>query len=247
MKILTSEEKNALQKAGLSASEQSIYLYLLEYGDQNPTEISHATRTLRPNTYALLKTLVHKGFVERIKQHKRFIYRAKEPVSLLSIFAEQKKMFETVIPTLELLRYKEENKPSVRIFEGFDQIKNIYEESLLYDKVFAIASTEKLLELHPQFFKNYWLALKVKGIFFKDILTFGSGAEAAGEMKEILKAYYDYRLLPSDSYDFTNEVVIYGNTVSLISYSNHLHAVTIKDPETAKTFKAIFDTLWSSL
>jgi sugar-specific transcriptional regulator TrmB len=247
MKILTPGEKLALQKAGLSGSEQAIYLYLLEFGDQNPTDISKATRILRPNTYALLNTLVHKGFVERIKRHKRFIYRAQEPESLLSIFTEQKKMFESVIPTLELLRYKEDNKPSVRIFEGFDQIKNIYEESLAYNQIYAIASTEKLLELDPKFFKNYWQALRVKGIFFKDILTFGSGAEAAGEMKEILKAYYDYRLLPSDSYNFTNEVIIYGNTVSLISYSHHLHAVTIKDPETAKTFKAIFDTLWSSL
>lgn len=247
MKILSPDEKIALGKAGLSGSEQVIYLYLLEYGDQSPTDISKATHTLRPNTYALLKTLVHKGFVERIKRDKRFIYRAKEPESLLSIFIEQKKMFESVIPTLELLRYKEENKPSVRIFEGWEQVKNIYEESLSCESVFAIASTEKLLQLDPQFFKNYWKALQIKGIFFKDILTFKSGAEAAGEMKEILKAYYEYRVLPSHSYDFADEVIVYGNTVALISYSSHVHAVTIKNPETAKTFKAIFDTLWASL
>lgn len=247
MKILSPDEKGALGKAGLSGSEQAIYLYLLEYGDQSPTDISKATHTLRPNTYALLKTLVHKGFVQRIKKGKRFIYRAKEPESLLSIFVEQKKMFESVIPTLELLRYKEQNKPSIRIFEGLDQIKNIYEESLAHPSICAIASTEKLLELDAQFFKNYWKSLKIKGIFFRDILTFKSGAEAAGEMKEILKAYYDYKLLPPHSYDFANEVIIYGDTVALLSFSNDIHAVTIKDPETAKTFKAIFDTMWASL
>lgn len=247
MKILSPEEKIALVKAGLSGSEQAIYLYLLEYGDQNPTDIAKATNTLRPNTYALLKTLVHKGFVQQIKRDKRFIYRAKEPESLLSIFVEQKKMFESVIPTLELLRYKEENKPSVRIYEGLAQVKNIYEESLDYESIFAIASTEKLLNLDPQFFKNYWKSLALKKIFFRDILTFASGAEAASEMKEILKAYYDYKLLPPHSYDFANEVIVYGDTVGLLSFSNHIHAVTIKDPETAKTFKAIFDTLWASL
>lgn len=247
MKILSPDEKIALGKAGLSGSEQAIYLYLLEYGDQSPTDIAKATHTLRPNTYALLKTLVQKGFLQQIKRDKRFIYRAKEPESLLSIFVEQKKMFESVIPTLELLRYKEQNKPSIRIFEGLDQIKNIYEESLAHPSICAIASTEKLLELDPQFFKNYWKSIFIKKIFFKDILTFKSGAEAAGEMKEIVKGYYDYRLLPPHSYDFANEVIIYGDTVALLSFSNHIHAVTIKDPETAKTFKAIFDTLWARL
>lgn len=247
MKILNPEEKQALAKAGLSGSEQAIYLYLLEYGDQNPTSISIATKTLRPNTYALLKTLVSKGFVERIKRDKRFIYRAKDPEALLSIFTEQKRQFETIIPTLELLRYKENNKPSLRIFDGWEEVKNIYEESLAYESVLAIASTEKLLALDQHFFKNYWKALRVKKIFFKDILTFASGAEAAGVMKDILGVYYDYKLLPSRSYDFTNEVIIYGETVGLLSYSNHIHAVTIKDMETAKTFRAIFDTMWSSL
>ena len=112
MKILSQEEKVALEKAGLSGTEQFVYLYLLEYGDQNPTDIAKATHLLSPNTYTLLKTLVHKGFVLRLKKGKRYIYRAKEPEALLSIFVEQKKMFETVIPALELLRYKEKNKPS---------------------------------------------------------------------------------------------------------------------------------------
>ena len=247
MKILSPDEKIALQKAGLSGSEQAVYLYLLEYGDQNPTNIAKATKTLRPNTYTLLRTLVQKGFVERIKQNKRFIYRAKQPESLLYIFVEQKKMFESVIPTLELLRYKETSKPSVRIFEGLEQVKNIYEESLAFPSIFAIASTEKLLDLDRQFFINYWKSLFIKKIFFRDILTFKSGAEAADEMKQILKGYYDFRLLPSHSYDFADEVIVYGDTVALVSYSGHIHAVTIKSPETARTFKAIFDTLWASL
>lgn len=247
MKIITQDEVSALASIGLTNTEQKVYVYLLEFGDQNPTDISIAIKIQRPNTYAVLKTLTHKGFVRRIKKSKRFVYRAEEPKNLLAIFSEQKKVFESVVPTLELLRYKEQNKPSIRILEGFDQVKNIYQESLACEQVFAIASTEKLLELEPAFFKNYWKALKNKGIFFKDILTFGSGEEAAGAMKEILGVYYDYKLMPAKSYDFSNEVIIYGDTVAFISYTGHVHAVTIKEAETVKTFRAIFNILWKSL
>jgi sugar-specific transcriptional regulator TrmB len=247
MKKLSPEEKFALSKAGLSDSEQHVYLSLLEYGDQNPTDLSKTTRTLRPNTYALLKNLTQKGFVQRIKKGKRYIYRAKEPESLLAIFVEQKKQFESIIPTLELLRYQEKNKPSVRIFEGLDQIKTIYEESLSTEQLFGIASTEKLFELDRLFFQSYLKSIRIKNIFFKDILTHHSGAKAAQEMKEELKGYYEYKLLSEKRGEFANDILIYDDTVALVTFATHIHGVTIKDPETAKTFKAIFDTLWASL
>ena len=119
-----------LRKAGLSKSESRVYLYVLENGLSSPPQIAKGTGIARTNTYHILKSLKEKEVIEVQTKGARQVFVATDPSAIVRNIEERKVAMESVLPDLRALYTTQKNKPKVRFFNGWDEVEQVYRETL---------------------------------------------------------------------------------------------------------------------
>ncbi len=243
--------QEALSRAGLSHNESIVYLYLLEHGQASPPEISKGTRIILTNLYYVLESLSGKRLIANHVKGKRKIYTAKDPLAVLHNLDEEKKMFESVIPDLRGLLMSKENKPKVKFYDGADEIMHIFALVLeAKDEILGVASTKQLFSRMPEVFipnlkvQPFAEEIKKRKIFLRDLLTFASGEKAAKRTKKEMGIFYDYHLLPEEYGDIPVDILIWNNSLALISLGKSLFGTVIEDPHLASILKILFNMAW---
>ena len=233
-----------LKKAGLTTSEVTIYLFLLEYGVATPPVIAKGTRILRANIYATLITLQEKGLIEKQERGKRSVYFANDPVVVVHTLEKKKYAIEQILPDLRGLYKKEKNKPTVKFYYGMEEAKRVFSDASSAEEVLFILATDKLFEEYPTFFKKLRAKFVNKGIFVRDILTQEASVRIAKKTKEVMGAYYEYRTFPKKHKDMPTSIRIHNDTVALITFDDTVLCTVIENESLAKTFRVMFDTMW---
>jgi sugar-specific transcriptional regulator TrmB len=239
-----------LAKIGLTETESTLYLFLLENGISSPPQISKGTQVVRSNAHYVLKQLIEKGLVARQKKGKRYVYGPNDPSAALSLVERKKKILEEAIPDLRALYKQQKNKPVVRFYGGRDEIRAIFEDVLecTSKEVFGFASTGKLFEIIPDYFqKRFQPELKKREIFLKDILTFESGTQVAQATRAAAGAYYEYRVLSQKYAGVLSDVLMWDNTVAIISLEEPIFGTVLVNAQLAHTFRTMFEVMWQSL
>lgn len=236
-----------LKEFGLKQSEIRIYLYLLEQGVSTPPQIAAGTLIARPNCYLVLQTLEDKGLIAEQTKGKRKVYYATDPSALLQNLEQRKKTMAELLPDLEALRARQINKPVIRFFDGFEQVKQIYWETLSAKEILAIASTQKLKSISNDFFNKYRQEVQNHDIDFKDIITYDSLADTGKSSKELLKGLYEYKVLPKKITDLPTDILIWNDNIALITLNEPVFGTVLSNPPLARTFRIIFDLCWEKL
>ena len=235
-----------LKDLGLFDSDIRLYLYLLEHGLSTPPQIAKGTGTARNNSYMILKRLEEKGLIEEQIKGKRKAYLATDPLALEQSFERKREAIHRMLPDLRALYSTQKNKPKIQFFEGWEQVKQIWNLTLEAKEIFGITSTNKLFALDPKFFDAYRQSLKDREIFLHDILTSPSGA-SVGRAKEQLKGFFDFKLLSKDYDDLPTDVLIWNDHIALLSIEEPIFGTVLTNPALAKTFRMMFDVMWKSL
>lgn len=134
--------QNTLKRYGLTDTEISVYLTILENNKISPTVISKVTNIKRPTVYAAAEDLAKKGFIEKDTSHKTIFYKANDPKELQSIVEHEKRNFEEkerlvteMIDELEKVpRSADYSVPSTRVIEGNDIIDFLYDRAIVWDQ-----------------------------------------------------------------------------------------------------------------
>jgi len=234
-----------LKNIGLNNSEITVYLYLLEFGLSTPPQISKGTKIARTNCYNILRNLKDMGLVTSRMIRNRKAYLANNPNSLVRFIEQKKENVEIVLPDLRALYLEKKNKPSIYFYDGFDQIKEIFNQTLNSKEILAIASTNYLYSLDPVFFLKYQHKLKQKGIVFHDILTHESGKWGAKPAKVILKGFYDIKILPEKYHNNLVSIIIWNEFIAFITYKEPIFGTVIKNSMLADAFRLIFGVMWN--
>jgi sugar-specific transcriptional regulator TrmB len=235
---------NQLKQAGLNISEIKIYIYLLENGLSTPPKVSQGTFVARTNCYNVLQSLKEKGLIEEQLIRSRKAYLASDPESIVRSLQKKKEVIEQILPDLRGIYTTQKNKPKIKFYDGAEQIKEIYLQSLRSDQIFAIGSTNQIEKLLPGFLKHYFNEIKRKGIFFKDTLTLDSKNIAETTQQE-LRAFYDFRLLPKEYKDPPTDILIWENNIALLTLQEPVFGTILTNPLLAQTFKMLFNLLWN--
>ena len=230
-----------LKELGLTKSESKIYLYLLEEGISSPPEIARGTGIARTNCYNILVTLKDEGLIEEQEKGKRKAYLASDPEALLRSIQKKKEVVERLIPDLRALYTIQKNKPKIRFYDEFDQVKEIYWQATNTDKLLALGSTKHLTDKDPEFFRAFEQALKDKGVFVQDLITKSSEKVGVAETKKILKGMYDFQLLPEKYSDFPTDILVWNDNIALITLTEPIFGTVITNPTLAQTFRYIFE------
>jgi hypothetical protein len=177
----------------------------------------------------------------------RKAYLARDPEALFLSLVEKKETVQRILPDLRALYTTQKNKPKIRYYDGLEEVKNIYLESLSAKKIYGLGSTKLFSDLAPEFFNRYLKQLKDRDIVFYDILTASSRAKGAPEVKSILKAFYEAKFLPSEYGDQPTDILIWDDNIALITLEEPIFGTAITSPLISKTFTIIFDVMWKNL
>lgn len=233
-----------LKSIGLNQSEITIYLYLLENGVCTPPIVSRGTKIARTNCYNILQSLRDQGLIQEQEVKNRKAYLAADPESLLRSWQRKKEVIEQLLPDLRGIYTTQKNKPKIRFYEGVDQVKEIYENSLQAKEIMAIGSTNHISVLFPEFTKYYFEEIKNREITLYDILAQES-QNVADESKNILKGLYEFKLLPNEFKDQPTDLLIWENNIALITLTEPIFGTVLTNTLLAQTFKTLFKVIWT--
>jgi len=230
-----------LKELNLTGSESKVYLYLLEQGISTPPQIARGTGIARTNCYNILSKLKDEGLIEEQEKGKRKAYIASDPEALLRTIQRKKEAVERLLPDLRALYTVQKNKPKIRFYDGFEQVKEIYWQATNTDKLFALGSTKHLTDKDPDFFRAFEQALKDKNVFLQDLITKPSEKVGVEETTKILKGMYDFRLLPEKYTDFPTDILVWNDNIALITLTEPIFGTVITNPTLAQTFRYILE------
>lgn len=236
-----------LRAYGLSKSEIKVYLYLLECGLATPPQIAKGTGIARTNTYHLLRSLAEKDVIEEQKRGKRKAYFASDPEVLIFRHEKKKDALEKLLPELAGLYQNQKNKPRVRYFDGWPEVKTMWSEMLAAKRIYGFASTSKLFKLSPGFFEDFRQKIKSQEIEFYDIVSYESGKKAVQQSKREIGERYRAKVLPRRYEDLPTDVLVWNNNVLLVSTEEPVFATMLTNKSLARTFVVMFELMWSAL
>ncbi len=244
---MTNEVEKNLKASGFKKNEIEIYLYLLENGISTPPQIAKGTRILRTNCYNILVSLREKGVIEEQKKGSRRAYLARDPQSLKLSLERRLEAIDRALPDLRALYVVKKNKPTIRFFEGFEEVKQIYGLTLSAESVYATGSTEKLRDLDAKFFADYIKAVGDKKIIFHDLLSSGAKQGSAAFIQGIAAPLYSIKFLPAEYLESLTDLLVWGDNVALIALDDPIFGTVITSSPLARTFRALLRVLWDKV
>lgn len=246
----------ALNQAGLSEKETSVYLNLLKIGTAKAGILAKKSEFNRTTVYDVLESLSKKGVISSYRKGAQTYFSATDPKQLL-IYLDQekaktaakietgKKRLEELMPQFISLQDISPTRPKVQFFEGENGMREAYEDTLsAREMIFAYANVQTMHEGLPDFFPEYYARRAKKKIFIRAIcprneLSLERHKHDQEEMREV-------RFLPDATQTFSPEINIYHNKMLVASWIEKI-AIIIESKELAVLQKITFELLWNSL
>lgn len=232
------EVLDQLRQFGLTASESTVYLFLLQNGISSPPTVSQETSIARTNCYNILDTLQEKGLIEERMEGKRKAYLARSPESILQMIEVQRQAAVRLLPDLKALYTTQKNKPTISYYAGWEEIRGVLYQSFEAEQVMALGSMEVIVQKEPALYKFYRDELVKRGIKYQEITTGISGET------NIDKDLYQSFQLGSDS-ALPTAILLWGENAVFITLEDPAFATLIRNKAITDTFYLLFKTLKS--
>lgn len=237
---------------GFSDKEARVYVALLELGPATAFRVARTADVNRSSAYVILDALRVRGLVGVSKDKKVQRFMASSPDILLEAAEEAAKKqeevkqgIESIMPDLKFLGKETKGRPTVRVFEGRNGIKEVFYDCLSDGSASDLrtyADASKLYKIFPGFIE-FNKKRVAKGINMYAINP------AKKEVLDILKAHPlsggdQMLLIPLDKFRFPVNIGIYGNKIYFISKAEEM-AILIESKDIAETYRNSFDLSWA--
>lgn len=237
---------NALLDLGLSEAEAKLYLALLGLGRARASIVARNTGTKRTTVYAMLKSLVEKGFVVMYLHGNAQLYYAERPERVRNQFNKRLSSFTEFIPQLEAIAKKDAPINGLRRIESVSELKHFY-GNILHDyagkNYDIIGNRFSWQDLDKEFFVRFRRERAKAKIKTRLLLTHNSKSE---DSLDNLPLKRTVKYLPA-KYSFNSTIDIYRDKILIVSPDLSTLAVVIEMPAMTDVFKTIFDLLWEIL
>lgn len=234
---------------GINEKEAKIYLSTLELGQSTVQQIAQKATVNRATAYFIIDALMQRGLVSSFHKGKKQYFIASDPERLIEILEQEKETIEKkketlkkLLPQLQSLNNKQQNKPIVKYYEGkagifamveevsgpmSDVVRMVYSKDAL-DMVFSKGDLEKLRN------KRKKHSVKTKVVYtFKD----GTIENTADGQR---------RKVPFEKFPITSDIAVYDDKIRLATFGNRLVGIIIEDKEMTKSMRAVLDLAWEA-
>lgn len=234
------ELENQLKRAGLSKSEIKIYLYILENGVSSPPQIAKTTGIARTNSYHILQTLKEKELIEVQTKGKRLVFIATDPSAIVRNIEDRRVAMEIILPDLRALYTTQKNKPKIKFYEGFEQVREIYNQTLEAEETFGIASTSVLDSHGEDFISDYAKKMKARGRILHDLVASDAGKKLADIVKQNMGGLYTSYSSNKKFEEIPTDILIWNDNIALISFAEPVFGTVLTNKPLAQTFRVLF-------
>jgi len=239
---------NNLQKIGLSDKESRVYLATLELGQATIANIAQKSGIKRVTAYPVLQSLIEKGLCSHYTKDKKVFFIAESPETVLSVLRikkdeieEQEGMIKNIMPQLKAIYNRQENKPTVRFFEGIEGLRAmIVEQQKADDKEqLLLVPADDLDQVFEKEERKMAYDVRVaQGKKVKMLYTRNQGPMIARNPGD------EYVMVSSKDFPVSCDLAIFGNKIRIATLKGKLSGVIIDDENIAKTLKSLFKLAW---
>lgn len=241
--------RKILNDVGLSASEISVYIALLE-GAVGAKEIMKVTGEKRPTVYYALQGLEQRGLVSKTGKEHGSLFQI-ESLERLKVLAEQKlqKQKEMLLGVETLVStYASKQKAGQINVSYFDSVASI-QSAIMYS---VYVKKKEILTIVPEqnffkdsgsdFIKKYVLEKKRRGVATKAIWEHMPTSS-------VVREYYtddsEARSMPKALRgNFETTIFMYDDKVLYIGPKKDMYAILIQSESYHKSMRALFDLAW---
>lgn len=235
-----------LIKLGLNETQAKAYILLLKSGSLTPPQIARKLKLKRTNAYAVMDQLVDLGLVRKKEVNKFNTYFPENPIALERLAREkraeameQERSVHAAMPILLNYFNTYSDKPGVRFYQGIDEIKDIYNDTLRTGKdIYVFRSLHDQDLLTTDYYIRYKQQRAKLGI--KTHILNGSSDVEAWNSENDEKFNLNRTQLNKDDYTAQVEIASYGGKVSMISFGDEAMGIIIDSPQIADAIKQIF-------
>ncbi len=237
-----------LQKLGLSDKEAKVYLSSMELGPTPVQGISKKAGVNRATTYVMIESLIGRGLMSSFEKGKKRFFTAESPLRLLALLRKEEaeikdkmRNLEEIIPHMNTLLAKVEERPRVRFYEGKEGLKAVQEDFLrTRDKrIETIYSADYIRQVFTDDERKEYVGKRMeKGIKVRSIYTFEKGTlvdKTATRCK-----------IPVSKFPLFCDIIMYGNNVAITSLKGRLFGIIVESKEFADTMRSIFELSWEA-
>ncbi|MFA7253742.1 MAG: helix-turn-helix domain-containing protein [Patescibacteria group bacterium] len=250
-----SKYQDVLSRAGLSEKEAIVYEVLLSSGQLGVRDLTPKTPYKRGDLYNILYSLRDKSVIEQTIKNKKIQFRPRDPYRLKEYIVDQEQKFreadsliDSVLPGLSEMFKMTTERPVVRVMEGYEGIKELYEDTLKVGK--PIDAFLEAAESDPKvwrWLRDHYVERRVKAnIPARVIVSSGEDKNTADYLAHDKTELRETRVVKKSLFTCKLEIQIYGNKVSFCNYNKDdvLVAVIIDNKNIAESMRGLFELAW---
>lgn len=234
-----------LTQIGLSELQAKIYLYLIRYGQQTPSEIAKGIHENRTTVYSALERLEKLGIILQKDKGKISAYIPAHPSVLESLaekrlrqIARQARNLEGNLPSLINYYNEYQSTPGATTFYGNEGIKMIWDKVIATKAPYYFVRSRYDESADKNALEEFKRARVKAGIKSEDITPSEFVHNSNKKMKD--NFLLTRTLLPPEEYDSPVEIDIFGDNVAFINYSKDGMSTLIESPEIADAMRQVF-------
>ena len=238
-----------LLKLGLTNEEAKIYLACLEINGGPVSVIAKKAGSERVSCYHTLENLLEKRLLSQYNKNGVKYFAPEPPEQLEKMTQEKLSIARGLLPQLKSLVSSQAFKPKIRFYEGREGVERVFTESLSAKKeILGYSNLKNVIGFFPKFFETYTHEKFRHNI--KTRYLSPTTVESVHVIDPFLPKSYDPNLIEillvnKDQFPFDNEVLIFGNSVCVVSLNpEELLGLIVESTTFARTMKAVFDLAW---
>ena len=233
---------------GLSEHESAIYLALLDKGSMLPQHIARATGIKRTTLYSLFPDMIKSGLISEVIQGKRRFLAPVSPEVLFDRYEEKYKELKQNMGELASLYRMQGMKPKIQVFEGTEEIKKLYMDTLeTKGEALVYNSVTRYRQDMLDWILDYYVPRRVRrNIKVRAIVT----ADEAG--RRHMKAGHEFlretRFVPLAKFPFRIEAMIYNDKISFFTCEKGgpQVGIIIESKAITQSQRSLFDLAWEA-
>src|SRR3989344_940082 len=221
------ELSQVLENAGLAEKEAKVYLALLSLGTASVYSVALKAGIKRATTYLVLDSLRQRGLVSVVPHVRKTQYSASNPEVLLDDLRAKEEMVAQYLPSLKSILLAPKEEPQVRLYQGEEGIKDIYQEIYESDGV--------------DFFVR---EISARQIPVRDLLTKSKENQMfAQELRHV--SNYQIRFA-REGKGFSTDSALFGDKVAFFSFAPQIFVAVIKSSQIVTSVRSLYELAWES-
>ncbi len=240
-----------LVKQGLSQKEAEVYIALVRYGGNRAATLCKTVKINRTLVYAILESLVQKGFVEKIIRNSKAYYVANDPQLFVQNATTQLKQSKFLLQSLHNIQLTK-SLPVIRTFQGISGIKQMID--LFLDEAKQAGSDLLQMGQEIQFVVQYpevitaFVEKRVKNkISLKLICNRFPHFEKYISPEINKRVLREVKVVEKGELDVDCTTYIYGDSMVVVSLADEMQGYILKSNNIAGLQRKMFYLLWERL